>query len=121
MKKLIITTLGLLFVSQAGAETITCAGSAKCLPNNLEVHIFGKDMGVNADDYNTVRGAIGSLVSDLQIKKFVLLARGIEGGFAACLEPDGQSGYSAMMQEMTSIQVNSDTAYTLKPVEKCSE
>ena len=118
----ILFVLGVMFGSFANAK-VKCKGVAQCLPyKNIEVHLFGKYMSPNPNDFDAVRLAIGSLVADLQIKKYVFIASGFEGGFAVCLAPNGQQGYENMIQKMSTIEINSnETAYTIKHVEKCSE
>lgn len=119
MKTTFAAILGFAFIASAQAASAPCKRAA-CLPENIEISLVGREMAPRQEDYDAVRNAIGSLVSDIKLKKYVFRAWGTEGGFSACLESMDSDAYSVMMQRLATIQVDTArTTYDIKHVESC--
>lgn len=122
MRNFLVLLFGVLVASSASAEVESCKESTECVPQGLEVTLFGTIMAPKTEDYDAVRKAIGSFVADVRVRKYVLTALGIEGGFVVCLEALTHESYHVMVQELTSIEVDEkETSYTVKHVETCAD
>ncbi|MGZ3695709.1 MAG: hypothetical protein ACXWQO_16540 [Bdellovibrionota bacterium] len=113
----IILALSITGVAHADRH---CIAPAACLPMNFEVQIFGKEMAPKQEDYDTVRRAIGSLVADMKIKKYVFKLAGDEGGFLVCVESMDAHAHPIVLQTLQSIRVDErQTRYEIKRVDSC--
>jgi hypothetical protein len=90
----------------------------------FEVSITGIGPAVDVAAFDTVRQVIGHAVANGVIEKFIVLGRGVEGGFSACAEaaPVGQvDNLNAVINQLNTIRPNPQTtAYSVTPVEGCN-
>jgi hypothetical protein len=90
----------------------------------FEVSITGIGPAVDIAAFDTVRQVIGHAVASGVIEKFIVLGRGVEGGFSACAEaaPTGQvENLNAVINQLNTIRPNPQTtAYSVTPVQGCN-
>jgi hypothetical protein len=114
------TTTGSTFMETSTTPTnpTVTAGPA------FEVSISGIGPAVDIAAFDTVRQVIGHAVASGVIEKFIVLGRGVEGGFSACAEaaPAGQvENLNAVINQLNAIRPNPQTtAYSVTPVEGCN-
>lgn len=122
MKFLMFISL-FIFSGVTSANILPCDETdTLCLPQNIEVSVFGVQMGPKQEDYDLVRNSIAELVMDLQVKKYVLMETGIEGGFRVCIESINGESYGKILNKLWPITGQVDdqqTLYEIKHTKTC--
>lgn len=89
----------------------------------VNININGIGPAVDFAAFHTVRQVIGHAIGNGLIDRFMVLAYGIEGGFAACVKAAPYTkpqAFSAFVRQLHSIIPNpATTAYTVTLTSRC--
>ena len=69
-----------------------------------------------------MRRAVAQLVEKLEVRRFSIVAYGVEGGFSMCLEPAGETSQALIWQKIDAVAIHpKQTMFNAQAVETCPE
>lgn len=88
-------------------------------PQSFDMLFTGKTAaGPNANDDVFIRKMIAGFVNDLKVKKYLLRAKPVNGGFRICIEPVAEGGYDFIVDQLNAISVR-NSVWDVKLVQVC--
>jgi hypothetical protein len=94
-------------------------GTPDC--QSFAMTLTGRDGGLpNANDVAAIKGAMGGLITNTKIKKYVLMNEYAGGGFQACFEPVANGGYNAVADAFGVFRVGDFTLWQITLVRNCN-
>ena len=114
--KSILLTAALAVFSPIAALASPCVGRG-C---SLDVTLVGVVTSPNPNDSQAVRQAIGDSVTELAVKKYILKATDIYGGWRACVEPANDRGYDILVDKLGRLRTGHDTKFIITEVRRCN-
>jgi hypothetical protein len=88
--------------------------------NLIDIKIFGRHMSPDSRDMEKLNGLLGGYVTHAHLKRFQIIAYGIEGGYHACVEPAPSLKVEKILKALKGLKMNLDkTSYSVQMVEAC--